>query len=397
MTSEDLTTWLRSLAKEIKASQSAFAANKVPGCPVPFFGNVLEARILTIGVNPSEKEFVPGRRWSEAGTIVKWQNRMLNYFCQEEFPAHGWFETWSIILELLGVSYTNRAAHIDVSPRPTTAMLGQKTDKAIFRAMVEHDAKWFFDLLGKLPQIELLLVAGPIPIANGSKQQLADFLRVNAKAHGAEWQSGKPLPVLKIRGRPKGIPVFVCPYEPTVDGRYAMIRHAYRHRDALRQIAPTADKTIPIAPARLDWPSMIGNFLLNYGTLDYLVFVFLKDHLSTREFATGREWHFKDRMERIAQHLKDAKYSAKQQSAFAELAKRLEPIRELRNHVAHGHMYLRMESGQPTITVFKAKDLDSGFLPGSKHVKFSELLEAASELTAIIDEFQLLTGFRTTE
>ena len=46
--------------------------------------------------------------------------------------------------------------------------------------------------------------------------------------------------------------------------------------------------SVPITPARLDWPSAIGHFLLNYGTLDYLVFVFLKDHLSPDEFANVR-------------------------------------------------------------------------------------------------------------
>jgi hypothetical protein len=30
---------------------------------------------------------------------------------------------------------------------------------------------------------------------------------------------------------------------------------------------------IPILPNRLDWPSAIGNFLLNFGTLECLVFI----------------------------------------------------------------------------------------------------------------------------
>ena len=32
----------------------------------------------------------------------------------------------------------------------------------------------------------------------------------------------------------------------------------------------------PILSARLDWPSAIGNFILNYGALDWHVFVFLE-------------------------------------------------------------------------------------------------------------------------
>ncbi|MDX2079951.1 MAG: hypothetical protein SFU53_04145 [Terrimicrobiaceae bacterium] len=41
---------------------------------------------------------------------------------------------------------------------------------------------------------------------------------------------------------------------------------------------------LQILPARWDWPSAIGNFILNFGSLDYLVFVFLKDHLPAAEF-----------------------------------------------------------------------------------------------------------------
>ena len=143
--------------------------------------------------------------------------------------------------------------------------------------------------------------------------------------------------------------------------------------------------------------SAIGNFLLNYGTLDYFVFVYLKDHLSPSEFAAVKEWHFKDRVMKIAQHLKDAGYPAEQQLAFARLLERLEPIRELRNHIAHGHMYFRLdaETLMPTVTLFKAKDLDTGFLPDSNHVEFDELLAALKTLTELIEEFQRLAGFKT--
>jgi len=149
-----------------------------------------------------------------------------------------------------------------------------------------------------------------------------------------------------------------------------------------------------ILPDQLDWPSAIGNFLLNYGTLDYFVFVFLKDHLPSDEFETVKEWHFKDRVNRIAQYLKDEKYPAGQQTEFARLIERLEPIRELRNHIAHGHMYCRVDtvSRKQTVTVFKAKDLDTGFLPDSKHVEFPELLAALGALNGLIEEFDRLAG-----
>jgi hypothetical protein len=154
--------------------------------------------------------------------------------------------------------------------------------------------------------------------------------------------------------------------------------------------------SIPILPERLDWSSAIGNFLINFGTLDYLVFCFLKDHLLSEEFGKIKEWHFKDRLNRMGQHLQEAQSPADQQNEFAQLVTRLEPIRELRNHLAHGHMYVRFDeqTQKPTVTVFKAKDLDTGFLPDAKHVEFAELLTASKELTELIERFQHLAGFK---
>src|SRR5436190_7730359 len=100
---------------------------------------------------------------------------------------------------------------------------------------------------------------------------------------------------------------------------------------------------VPIVPARLDWPSAIGNFLLNFGTLDYFVFCFLKDQLPVEEFGKVKEWHFKDRVERIGQALRESGAPEGEQRQFTQLAGRLESIRELRNHLAHGHLLMRLD------------------------------------------------------
>ena len=101
-------------------------------------------------------------------------------------------------------------------------------------------------------------------------------------------------------------------------------------------------------------------------------------------------------MRRMGQHMQEAKFSEEQQKDFAQLVNRLEPIRELRNHIAHGHMYCRIDdqSHKPTVTVFKAKDLDTGWMPDAKHVEFPELLAALKELNELIEGFQNLAGFK---
>jgi hypothetical protein len=245
MTEAELLKWLGIIAKQIRETAGKFPKNVVKGCPIPFFGNVLGARVLTVGVNPSHTEFAPSRNWKEPLKRDSWCQRLLRYFAWPGVPPNAWFETLSVCLELLGLVYTaGDVAHIDISPRPTKPMLDNATDKREFRQMVEHDVKWFFELLSRLQQVQLLLVAGPIPRANGKKEQLADFIRAHAGAHGSQWVTGKPLPRLVTPGHAKGIPVFVCPFEPKVDGLYAMVRQIYRNRELLRGLAaPKSLKT----------------------------------------------------------------------------------------------------------------------------------------------------------
>ncbi len=390
MSPEELNNWLRGVAEEVSATRSNYPINVVRGCPIPFFGNILTARVLTVGVNPSNTEFRKERLWREPLNHLNWQARLLNYFNFPDVPAHPFFETWSICLRSLGLTYCEReAAHIDVSPRPTIPMLSDGVDKLEFRKMAEHDVKWFFELLSRLPQVQLLLVAGPIPAANGTKQQLAEFIARQAGMHGANWIEDRPLPRLITLGHPEGIPIFVCPFEPNVNGCFAMIRQVDRNREILRPFAAQRNGSIPILPTHMDWPSLIGNFMLNFGTLDHLVFAFLKDRIPPEEFEQVKKWHFKDRLSRIAKYLKDADCPQDDQEAFTEWLMCLEPVREVRNHLAHGHMYMRtdVKNQRPVVTVLKAKDLDTGLLPNSKHIQFSELLSALTSLTSLIEGF----------
>jgi len=153
---------------------------------------------------------------------------------------------------------------------------------------------------------------------------------------------------------------------------------------------------IPILPDRLDWPSAIGNFLLNFGTLEYLVFVFLKDHLRPEEFDRVKDYHLKDRLNRVAQQLQEEGHPTHEQRAFAVLVEAIGPIRDLRNHLAHGHLYARydVQTKKWSVTVFQANDVDTGFLPTSTHVEFEDLLTALGRLTELIEELQRFVGFK---
>jgi hypothetical protein len=58
MNEKELNEWLCTLANEVKQTKSDYSRNVVRGCPIPFFGNILSARVLTVGVNPSDMEKV---------------------------------------------------------------------------------------------------------------------------------------------------------------------------------------------------------------------------------------------------------------------------------------------------------------------------------------------------
>jgi hypothetical protein len=153
---------------------------------------------------------------------------------------------------------------------------------------------------------------------------------------------------------------------------------------------------VPLLPARLDWPSAIGDFLLKFGTLDYLVFVFLKNTLETAEFVKYKKRHFKDRTLRLAQHFKEMGSPTESQEEFSKLLARLDPVRDLRNHIAHGYMLARLDIETDTllISVSLPKDIDQEYLEETRHVTFDELRANLNELTELIEAFKGIAGFK---
>jgi hypothetical protein len=169
-------------------SRDAFPNNVYlkPYWPIPFFGNPRTALVATVGVNPSSGEFAPSRNWAEVESIKEWKLRLKNYFTAKETPAHEWFGPWREGLALLECSYEKATAvHLDVSYRPTKAMLrNPKTDRREFRHMVERDVAWLFRLLPLCPKLQGLLIYGPIVRHSGTKESLATFVRKSAPGNG---------------------------------------------------------------------------------------------------------------------------------------------------------------------------------------------------------------------
>jgi|GEM_PF-759093 len=116
--------------------------------PIPFFGDLENAEILTLGVNPSPTEFIENRCWKPQMEAGELSFRLVNYFRLRNPPYHGWFEPLETMLRHDNCSYLSNSAHIDLSPRATRKMGEFRCNPTRFLKMVDDDAiRWLPRLL----------------------------------------------------------------------------------------------------------------------------------------------------------------------------------------------------------------------------------------------------------
>jgi hypothetical protein len=147
-------------------------------------------------------------------------------------------------------------------------------------------------------------------------------------------------------------------------------------------------------PDRLNWSSAIGLFIINFGMLDFEVFEFLESRLQPDLFTKIKKEYFQDRITCIKTLVSGGQFSPENKQAFAKFFIRLEPLRELRNHIAHAHMLSLVvnEGDASTQSLSLPRDLDAPYSPDSRHVDLKELIGALTELTSLIEEFTRLSG-----
>jgi len=147
-------------------------------------------------------------------------------------------------------------------------------------------------------------------------------------------------------------------------------------------------------PDRLCWASTIGLFIINFGTLDLHVQDYLENNLPPEEFAKFKNRYFHDQVERIKAHVSQTGYEPEKRQAMDEFFVRLEPLRELRNHIAHGLLRMTRDDDKKTwiITLSLPRDLDGTNSPEAQHLTFEELLNASTALTDLSEDFMRLFG-----
>jgi thymidylate synthase len=152
------------------------------GCPIPVFGDIYTANIATIGINPSNKEFMDNdgaeldgfnrrfhtlsslgvRRWSD---VDQDHVELISEACRDYFhraPYHAWFKVLDEIISATGSSYYDRfshACHLDLVPYATES---KWTDLAVIQR------KELLKLSGNILGVLIRDSAITVLIANGT-------------------------------------------------------------------------------------------------------------------------------------------------------------------------------------------------------------------------------------
>jgi len=99
--------FLTRLKRDLSGTENRFSElhrEELQTWPIPYFGRLAEAHVLTVGVNPSCGEF-ENDRWQAVTTTRQVVERMTNYFDTSQPERHPWFETWEKALAKIDASY----------------------------------------------------------------------------------------------------------------------------------------------------------------------------------------------------------------------------------------------------------------------------------------------------
>lgn len=149
-------------------------------CPVPFFGRIDQATVATVGINPSNREFVDAdgeeldgerRRLPTLGSLAleTWLSadggdiRVLTQACRTYFegnPYRLWFDVLDRMLNVGGFSYYHggRAAHLDLVAYATATKWGA-LPPALRNRLIARGRRTLAEVIRDSP-VEVLVLNG---------------------------------------------------------------------------------------------------------------------------------------------------------------------------------------------------------------------------------------------
>jgi hypothetical protein len=215
--------WLEPLDRELLETQAQFQQLFDPNLftwPIPFFGRLFDADVLTVGVNPSLGEF-QNERWADVRNCAQAEDRLLNYFHSSIPLPHPWFKTWELALNEIEASYYGKskylAAHLDLSPRATKFM--SEADRELFIEMVRNDLFSFIRFLNLAERVRFAFMAGTVTGDFYINHFLSEHLPEGAELRGSFSPGNQPGPAKVVFPRlittKKELPVFFCSCSPS--------------------------------------------------------------------------------------------------------------------------------------------------------------------------------------
>jgi len=219
-------------------------------CPVPAFGNLGRSVVATLGLNPSNREFVddagveldgPRRRlhtlkslelnrWSDATAdhLERIDAACRNYFSRN--PYNGWFSSLDAILSGAGCTYYGEranACHLDLIPYATECKWAELTSRQRSSLMLfASDALAY--LLRDAP-VRVLLLNGRTVVENLQNVAGVTFDRAEMRGWALPRQCGGGVAgyafrgtITRLAGIDLGRPILVLGYNHNIQSSFGV-------------------------------------------------------------------------------------------------------------------------------------------------------------------------------
>jgi hypothetical protein len=253
------------------ADDAARAANVIAwGCPVPAFGDPMAARVATLGLNPSNREFVDedgvelagdARRFHTLASLglSAWDDADADHLdrilasCRDYFtgnPYDRWFRRLDTVVSATGASFYDRAApacHLDLIPYATerkwTALSARQ------RSGLLQLAGDTLGLLLRRSAVRVLILNGQSVVMHFQEATGIALKRTEMPGWALPRQSGDDVPGYSYQGRVDSVLGYPLPHELLVLGFNHNLQSSYgvtlRVIDAIRRwIGDTAAEAL---------------------------------------------------------------------------------------------------------------------------------------------------------
>jgi hypothetical protein len=144
------------------------------------------------------------------------------------------------------------------------------------------------------------------------------------------------------------------------------------------------------------WHYWTGQFLLNFGMVEHLVFVLLRNTLPGGVPESLRDANLELRWERLLKLLPADEATAKWRKSLEEQTQALTEMRRMRNRLAHGFLLetVAEDLKSATCRIVQVKDWDRPYEPEVWSLSYDELANACQKLNPLIEALSGLAGFQ---